>query len=120
ISIRTIQRDLNTLSAEYPLITEKKGRGVGWAYSKHSPNNAFPGMNAVTALTIKMAMEHLNTLLPTQVLEHLTPWQKEAERKLSRQYKNWLDKVRVVNQNVLLPPQIDPNILALIYQALLE
>lgn len=45
---------------------------------------AFPGMDTVTALTVSMALEHLQSLLPLQVLQHLEPWQLEAEERLQK------------------------------------
>lgn len=121
IGLRTIQRDLNTLSVNFPLIQIDTGnRNTGWAFAKNGRHTAFLGMDSVTALTVNMALEHLKNLVPAQVLDYLKPWQQEAEDKLSEQYKGWIKKVRVVNPQLLLPPNYDEKTLALVYQALLD
>lgn len=128
VSLRTVQRDLVSLSSHFPLIqntpTGRGKTGVAWAFSKGSPHLAFPGMDAVTALTVSMAMAHLQSLLPRQVLQYLEPWQFEAETQLgqhnSSKYHDWINKVRVVPQHFLQAPQVDAEAVALIYEALLE
>src|SRR5690554_6300711 len=128
VSLRTVQRDLVKLSSHFPLIqSEATGRGktgIAWAFSKDSQHMAFPGMDAVTALTVSMALEHLKPLLPPQVLQHLQPWQQEAEEQLhklnSSKYQGWMDKVRITQQHFLQAPQVDAEAVALIYEALLE
>ncbi len=128
VSLRTVQRDLVTLSSHFPLVqstpTGRGKTGVAWAFSKGSQHLAFPGMDAVTALTVSMAMEHLQTLLPRQVLQYLQPWQLEAEAQLrkhnSSKYHDWMGKVRVVPQHFLQAPQVDAEAVGLIYEAVLE
>lgn len=128
VSLRTVQRDLVKLSSHFPLVqSEATGRGktgVAWAFSKNSQHMAFPGMDAVTALTVSMALEHLKPLLPRQVMQHLQPWQQEAEEQLhkhnSSKYQGWIDKVRIAPQHFLQAPHVDAEAVALIYEALLE
>lgn len=128
VSLRTIQRDLLTLSGHFPLIqNEPQGRGktgVGWAFSHNSQRTAFPGMDAVTALTLSMAVQHLQPLLPSQVLQHLRPLQDEAEERLAKHnsanYQNWVSKVRVIPSHFLQSPQVDTEAVERIYLALLE
>ena len=128
VSLRTVQRDLVTLSSHFPLVqSTRTGRGktgVAWAFTKGSPHLAFPGMDAVTALTVSMAMAHLQSLLPRQVLQYLEPWQLEAEAQLrqhnSNKYHDWMNKVRIVPQHFLQAPQVDAEAVGLIYEAVLE
>lgn len=128
VSLRTVQRDLVSLSSHFPLVqstpTGRGKTGVAWAFSKGSQHLAFPGMDAVTALTVSMAMEHLQSLLPRQVLQYLEPWQLEAEAQLrqhnSSKYHDWMSKVRVVPQHFLQAPQVDAEAVGLIYEAVLE
>ena len=128
VSLRTVQRDLVTLSSHFPLVqstpTGRGKTGVAWAFTKGSPHLAFPGMDAVTALTVSMAMAHLQSLLPRQVLQYLEPWQLEAEAQLrqhnSNKYHDWMNKVRIVPQHFLQAPQVDAEAVGLIYEAVLE
>lgn len=128
VSLRTVQRDLVSLSSRFPLVqntpTGRGKTGVAWAFSKGSQHIAFPGMDAVTALTVSMAMEYLQSLLPRQVLQYLEPWQLEAQAQLrkhnSSKYHDWMSKVRVVPQHFLQAPQVDEEVVGLIYEAVLE
>ena len=128
VSLRTVQRDLVTLSSHFPIVqSTPSGRGktgVAWAFSKGSAHLAFPGMDAVTALTVSMALEHLQSLLPRQVLQYLEPWQLEAQAQLSKhnssKFHDWMSKVRVVPQHFLQAPQVDAEAVELIYEAVLE
>lgn len=121
VSLRTVQRDLNSLSAQFPLIQLPEiTKNLRWAFAKQGRLVAFPGMDAVTALTVYMADAHLKSLLPMQVAEYLQPWQQEARSKLTEEYKGWLKKIRVINAQPLLPPQVNEEVLQPIYQALLE
>lgn len=128
VSLRTVQRDLVKLSSHFPLVqSEATGRGktgVAWAFSKDGQHMAFPGMDSVTALTVSMALEHLKSLLPRQVMQHLQPWQQEAEEQLhklnSSKYQGWMDKVRIAPQHFLQAPHVDAEAVGLIYEALLE
>ena len=128
VSLRTVQRDLVNLSSHFALIqNQPTGRGktgVAWAFSQNSQHLAFPSMDAVTAMTVSMALAHLKTLLPAQVLQHLQPWQLEAEAQLSThnssKYQGWINKVRIVPQHFLQAPQVDAEAVGLIYEAVLE
>lgn len=128
VSLRTIQRNLVSLSNHFPLVqNEPQGRGkagLGWAFSRGSTRTAFPGIDPVTALILCMAMQHLQPLLPPQVLQHLQPLQDEAEEQLaqhnSARFQNWISKVRVVPHHLLQAPQMDALAVEHIYQALLE
>lgn len=128
VSLRTVQRDLQSLSQHFPLIqTDPTGpgrEGQGWAFAKYSTNISFPVLGGPTALAVVMAVEYLETLLPRNVLEYLKPYHEEARQLLAEidhgKLHSWMNKVRVVPQQILLAPQIDKQALAGIYQALLE
>lgn len=128
VSLRTVQRDLQALSAYFPLVQNKpQGRGktgLGWAFAASSQSISFPVMGSAAALTLMLASQHLSNLLPPQVMEHLRPFVQEAESLLDSQqqgkYRNWFDKVRMAPSSPLLPPQVAPDSLARIYQALLD
>lgn len=128
ISLRTIQRDMQALSTYFPLVQNKpQGRGktgLGWAFAANSQNISLPVMGSAAALTLMLARQHLQHLLPTEVLKHLEPFVQEAHSLLNTQnhgqYRDWYNKVRIAPQNVLLPPEVDASTLTPIYQALLE
>lgn len=128
VSLRTIQRDLQSLSLHFPLIqNEPLGRGklgMGWAFSQDARYSALPGMDSVMALTMSMAMQYLQTLLPQQVVRYLEPLNQEAEKQLnqhnSAKFQDWVSKVRVISNHYLKAPEIDAKSMELVYLALLE
>lgn len=128
VSLRTVQRDLQALSAYFPLIQNTpQGRGktgLGWAFAANSQSISFPVMGSAAALTLMLAHQHLQNLLPVEVLNHLAPFIQEAQNLLATQdngqYRDWFNKVRIAPNTVLLPPQVEVDTLTAIYQALLE
>lgn len=128
VTLRTIQRDLQKLSLYFPLIQNTpQGRGktgLGWAFARDSQSQTFPVLGSAAALTLSMALQHLQQLLPAQALRHLEPLKKEAEELLtsynSGQYQGWIDKVRTAPQHALQPPEVDVEVVERVYQALLE
>ena len=127
-SIRTIQRDIQELSSKFPLIeTPATGRGkegVGWAFKKEAVNQGIPKMAPSSALTLLMGYENLKTLLPDQVLRHITPYLDEAKDTLKifdqKNFVGWTDKIRILPNSVLQPAELNHNTVAVIYTALLE
>jgi predicted DNA-binding transcriptional regulator YafY len=129
VTERTIQRDILILSTQgFPIIQtapEGKGKeGVGWAFTKDSPNIGIPVMEPSTALTLLMGIDHLKQILPQQVLAHLQPFKEEAQNTLKifnkRSFDKWPDKVRIIPSTVLKPPSIAADCINTIYEALLD
>ncbi|NLD14058.1 MAG: WYL domain-containing protein [Gammaproteobacteria bacterium] len=128
VSLRTIQRDLQSLSQYFPLIqtapTGPGKEGLGWAFAKDSKNVSFPVLGGPAALAVVMAIEYLETLLPVNVLGYLKPYREEALQLLAEidhgKLHSWTNKVRVAPQQLQLAPQIDSQSLQGIYLALLE
>lgn len=113
VSLRTVQRDLQALSVHFPLVQNKpQGRGktgLGWAFAANSQSISFPVMGSAAALTLMLARQHLQSLLPSEVLNHLEPFVQEAQNLLntqdSGQYRDWFDKVRIAPRQCLAATQ---------------
>ena len=128
VSVRTVQRDLLELSSIFPIeLNNKNPRDYGWRWMKGA-NLSVPGLSVSEALAMRMVEMHLKQLLPDAMLQGLHGIFNMAENKLDEVEKNnsnhskeWLNKVRVVPPaQPLLPPVINQEIQADIYQALLE
>ena len=125
ISIRTIQRDLNRLSASpfFPLEADNS-KPQGWRWLKDAPTIDIPGLDPQTAMVFKMVEEHLRSVLPVTTLNVLKPWFESASKVLQSggmSVTDWPKKVRVIPRGMpLLPPKIDPEIQDTVYSALLE
>lgn len=123
-TIRTIQRDLNSLSRPFPLVADNH-KPCGWSWEKGAGQFDIPGMDLPTALTFKLLDEYLAPLMPRPVLQSLAPHLKSATNLLAlKQESNlglWPDKVRVIPAGQpLLAPEIDSDVLEVVYEALFE
>jgi predicted DNA-binding transcriptional regulator YafY len=124
VDIRTVQRDLNKLSASglFPFTSSEDTRPLTWFWPQNVPKLQFPLMTPDEALTFKLVEQFLNPLLPLSVKNHLADYFALAESTLkSSPLASWIDKVRIVSNNqALLPPEIDNAVLAVVYEALLK
>ena len=123
ITLRTIQRDLNKLSAVLPLVCDQS-KPQGWWWQADADLLEIPGIDPQAALVFKMAEQHLGQVLPKSTLDALRPWFKAAGGVLQNQMEGtgtWLDKVRIIPRGQpLLPPVVDPDVQATVVQAVFE
>lgn len=123
VTPRTIQRDLQTLSAKFPLASDGCEVPYGWSWAKGAAAFNLPGLSNTEALTFNMVEQHLRPILPATTMEQLQPFFKAASEKLVKlpdPIHSWLDKVRVIPPTQrLLPPIIDPHVHLVISEALL-
>ena len=122
VSVRTIQRDLEKLSAVFPLTDEPRGREKYWCWSDSSAIRQIPAMSQTTALAFKLAAEHLKPLMPPSTHKLLTPYFDHATKILQQtKLGNWPAKIRIINRGPeLIVPTIKPGVQEVVYEALLE
>lgn len=122
--IRTVQRDMNELSRQFPLVRDGN-RPAGWSWSKNAAAFDIPNMDPVAALTFKLAEEYVSQMLPNGVLTALKPYINSADERLKQcsdsNLSRWPDKVKVVSRSLaIIPPQVPEEISEAVYTALLE
>lgn len=124
MDIRTVQRDLTKLSASglFPFTSSEGTKPLCWFWPKGMERLQLPMMSADEALTFKLVEQFLEPLLPHAVKDHLADYFIQAEATLKASpLADWIDKVRIVSNNQsLLPPEIDRDVLAVVYEALLK
>lgn len=124
VDIRTVQRDLNKLSASklFPFSSSEDTKPLTWFWPQNLPKLQFPLMTPDEALTFKLVEQFLNPLLPLSVKNHLADYFALADNTLKYSpLANWIDKVRIVSNNqTLLPAEIDGAVLTVVYEALLK
>ncbi len=121
-TIRTIQRDLNSLSISFPLISDDS-RPQGWAWAKDVAQLEFPALTAQAALTFLLAQSVMNNSLSAATISYLKPWFSAAKEKLI-EFGNpdelVAQKFRVVSRMPsLIPPKVDPCLQTVVYRGLL-
>lgn len=124
ITSRSVQRDLLELSEVFPLTVDDREKPFGWSWQKDAKSFDLPGLTAPEAMTWVLAEQHLSSLFPVSVLDHLRPYFKAAHDRLNGEplrARSWLDKVLNVSPSQpLLPPTIDEGIHRTITDALLH
>lgn len=123
ITKRTVERDLQSLSAFFPLVSDERAKPYGWCWDKDAAAFDLPGLANSEALALLLARAHLSALLPAATLAQLHPHFRMAEQKLASLHghlAHWMDKVRVIPPTqALIAPRIDETIQATISDALL-
>ncbi len=123
ISERTIQRDLLTLSGRmFGLLLDDRSKPHGWCWDQDAAPLDIPGIEPQAALAFKLA-EHLGgRLMAPSTVAALQPYFRQAEQVLSDHsspVSAWPHKIHTVTRGqTLIPPVIDPDILACIYDGL--
>jgi predicted DNA-binding transcriptional regulator YafY len=125
VTPRTIQRDLMTFSAIFPLRCDDREKPYGWSWMSDADVMDIPGMDSHTALAFYLAKEHLEPLLPVGTVRHLKPHFDSARHVLDAIKTDsgapaWKDKVRVLHRGPkLTPPAIITDVHEEVYEALL-
>lgn len=125
VSKRTVERDLDSLSAAFPLAADERDKPFGWSWQRDAPAFSLPGMSPLQAMVLQLAKSHLDGLLPTHLVAELAPYFSQASLTLSqlpnRGLAGWSDKVATLAPTQpLLPPTVDPAVLATVHLALQE
>lgn len=121
IDRRTLQRDLNKLSDQWPLCCDD-GRPPRWSWSLDAERFDLPGMDATTALAFAQAESHLRKLLPAAIAQELQPWFARARRVLDGgPLGGWAQRVRMIEEGQpLQTPVIEAAVFEAVTTALLE
>lgn len=123
VTKRTVERDLQSLSAFFPLVSDERAKPYGWCWDKDAPAFDLPGLSNSEALALLLARAHLSALLPAAILAQLHPLFRMAEHKLASlqgHLSHWMDKVRVIPPTQgLIAPRLEETIQATISDALL-
>lgn len=127
VSLRTVQRDLLTLSSIFALeVNDKNPRDYGWRW-KRGARLDITGLGLSESLVLTMAELYLVNALPAATLNTLAPLFEAAKNRINQdtnasgnRLKNWLDKVRIVQPSQpFVPPELDKDIEEIIHQSLL-
>lgn len=124
VTMRSIQRDLEKLSADFPLLVDEDFRPYRWSFDRNATMDIIPALDLPAALTFELAKAYLSPMLPPRAVSHLKPHFDEAHRTLLRE-KNplgqWPDRVRVINRGLGgQRPPIDADVLEAVTEALLR
>jgi predicted DNA-binding transcriptional regulator YafY len=126
ISKRTVERDLQSLSLTYPIVTDEKDNALWWRYAQGVAINLFPGLSEAEAVSFIMLKQLAEQLLPESLAQDLEPYFQEAKRTLSSgitksAIRSWPDKIRTVPANQpLMKPFVPHEVQKEVHAALLR
>ncbi len=123
VSLRTVQRDLNTLATTFPLDFDES-KPQGWCWREGASQLEIPSMDAHAALTFGLVEQYMQNLLPRSTLSHMAPWFEAAQGVANSQASavtKWREKLRVIPHTLnKIPAPINGDIQAIIYDGLLN
>lgn len=123
-NLRTVQRQLETLSTHYDIERDDSSKPYGYRWKENAKGFSLPVMGAQEALLFALAEQQLRDLLPAHLLRSMSAFFVQARRSLgpdrdARLEREWLGKVRVVGTSQpLLPPRIVAGVLDQVSQSL--
>lgn len=117
---RTIERDLHTLSAWFPLVLDDRSRPYGWSWAKGAGFEFMPRLTNAEAVALLLARAHLQNLLPLSMNKELAPVFAAATQALAASgWNQWHRRTAVVPTGLaLLPPKLKADVLAGVQSAL--
>lgn len=126
ISKRTIERDLQLLSTQFPIYADDVEHALCWRYANDVAIHLFPGLSEAEAVSFIVLQQFAQQLLPESLSQDLQPYFQEAKRSLSSSIsksaiKSWPNKIRSVSATQpLINPPIPKNVLKNVHAALLS
>ena len=124
VSLRMIQRDLESLESVMPIVCDDRERPFGWSWHQRA-FGLQPSMDPIEALTFSLAEQYLEPLMPSKSFKRIKVFFDRANSILKKIKRNeisrWRERVRVEHQwQRLEAPKINDQVEAEIYDALLK
>ena len=122
--MRTIQRQLETLSEFYDIERDDSSKPYRYRWKENAKGLSLPGLGAQESLLLTLAEQQLRNLLPAKLMNSMQGFFRQARGQLdengrSQPEREWLDKVRVVSTSQpLLPPKVHSNVFEQVSNAL--
>lgn len=120
-SMRTIQRDLETLSSLgiFGISADKKSKPAGWYWIRQARRLQIPYMDINTAIAFSLIESQSESLLPAAIRDQIKPFFKQSNDIL-RERNDWLSKISRGKPRRSVNYAVDAQSRDTIYQALDE
>jgi predicted DNA-binding transcriptional regulator YafY len=117
--MRTIQRQLETLSEYFELDRDDTSKPYRYSWKERAKGLNLPGLSAQESLLLTLAEQQLRSLLPAKLLSSMHGFFAQARVQMddpqgSAKEKAWLEKVRVVSTS---QPLVAPKVNAMVFEA---
>lgn len=125
VSVKTIQRDLQSISRLFPITSIEDSRPYGWSWMEDADIVDIPSMDQKTALTFRMVDQFLSQMMPRSTIQFLEPYFNRAQVILENAEKSslrkWFDKIAVIPKGQsLIKAEIDAGIRDVVYEGVLK
>ncbi len=122
VTVRTVQRSLEQLSAVFPITSDMRGRANHWYWIDKHALIQMPTMSTSTAFALRLAAEYLKPIMPGSALRQLDAYFTHASEILDgTALGRWIEKVAIIGRGpVLKPPNIADDVRDAVYEALME
>ena len=123
VSIRSIERQMWTLTDAFPSRIEVDDTKSSYEYKLPQNHRKFSNMSPVEAVCLQLAFDYLFPLLPNKSMDPVMPYLREAEEILKQnaasKMRNWKNKVLTLNEGLqLMPAKVNDGVLQNIHAAL--
>ncbi|SKB32877.1 Predicted DNA-binding transcriptional regulator YafY, contains an HTH and WYL domains [Luteibacter sp. 22Crub2.1] len=120
VSRRTVERDLQNLSARFPLVADDSSKPFGWSWMRDANIEFTPRLSIPQGIALLLAQVHLRPLLPDSLMRELMPIFYLARQEMAHgAWNDWHRRTAVVpTAMALLPPVIDRHVLNDVHEAL--
>jgi predicted DNA-binding transcriptional regulator YafY len=120
VSRRTVERDLQNLSARFPLVVDDSSKPFGWSWMRDANIEFTPRLSIPQGIALLLAQAHLRPLLPDSLMRELMPIFELARREMATgAWNDWHQRTAVVpTAMALLPPAIDRHVLSDVHETL--
>lgn len=117
---RTIERDLEILSARQPLVADDRAKPFRWSYAQQAAQRVVPGLTPAQAVALALARDHLAELLPKPLADSLAGFYRSADAVIEDLgWKRWVDATAFVSPaQRLIPAPYRPEVLFAIQEAI--
>jgi predicted DNA-binding transcriptional regulator YafY len=114
-NLRTIQRQLDTLSEHFDIDRDERSKPYGYSWKSASGGFSLPGLNEQESVLLTLAEQHLSNLLPAGLMKSMEGFFDQARLRLqnegSKVARTWQHKVRVIGTTQkLLPPKMEQEV----------
>jgi predicted DNA-binding transcriptional regulator YafY len=123
VSIRSIERQMWTLTDAFPRRIEVDDSKASYEYRLPQNHRKYSNMSPIEAVCLELAFDYLFPLLPNKSMDPVMPYLREAEEILKQnsatKMKNWKSKVLTLNEGLqLMPAKVNDGVLENIHAAL--
>ena len=122
--IRTVQRQLESLSESFDIERDDRSKPFGYSWKKNAEGFSLPRLSEQDSILLTLAESYLSNILPSNLMQSMGGFFEQAKYNLSpdnstKEAKQWVKKVQIVDTTQpLLPPKIQQGVFDTVSEAL--